>query len=68
MLTSQDSHLHHHHGHHMALTVYLQTDKKENHHCINGARNTHIREEVSNLKSNRHKLVKCPSLAHYLIM
>lgn len=49
MLTPQDSHLHYHHGHCMALTVYLQTDKKEHNCCINGAPNTHVREEVSNL-------------------
>lgn len=49
MLTPQDSHLRYHRGHYMALTVYLQTDKKEHHRYINGAPNTQVWQEVSNL-------------------
>lgn len=67
MLTFQGSHLHYHHGHHMALTVYhLQTDKKNN---------TNVSTELPTLIYDRkflisirivdYKLVKCPSLTIY---
>ena len=71
MLTSQDSHLHHHHGHCMALTIYLHTKevvKKKN--CSMKSFQDFVCSGHYKVTMGHHLLLRSPkgSLKHWALL